>query len=88
MPRNNDTAKNEAPAVETAAPAEVAIQASPRRTDLPAEQIGRLVSRLSHPVVVDYDGGKLRITPRTETPPHIIKGLLGTLPAGVMFVRS
>lgn len=53
-----------------------------------AEEIGRLVSRLPHPVIVDYGSEKLRLGARGQTNPTLIRSLIGTLPTGVQFVKN
>lgn len=50
-----------------------------------AEKTGVLVSRLSHPVVIQYGKEEFRLSPR-ETSKPVLRRLLGKLPAGVTFV--
>lgn len=53
---------------------------------LALEAAGVLVSLVTHPVVVAYDNGHLRVSPRTTTQ-KLLRRLLPTrLPAGVHFV--
>jgi hypothetical protein len=55
--------------------------------DIPVENdvIGRLLSRANYPVTVDYDDGKMVISPR-EVKKGICKKLLGQIPKEIMFV--
>lgn len=50
-----------------------------------AEKTGRLVSRLGHPVTVQYGTSSIRLSPRSTSLPLTLR-LLGTLPQGVSAV--
>lgn len=50
------------------------------------EQVGRVVSRLPHPVIIKYGSEEIRLSSRGQTENNIVRGLLGKLPTGTNFV--
>lgn len=51
-----------------------------------AEKSGVLVSRVAHPVIVEYGDGHINLSPRGTTQPLIRRLLPSRLPAGVTFI--
>lgn len=68
--------------------AQAAPAATPPRTDLPEEQLGRLLSRLNHPVNVSYGDEHVRVPARGATNSGLIRGKLGPPPPGVVFLAA
>ena len=51
-----------------------------------SEKVGRVVSRLSHPAIIKYGTEEIRLSPRGQTEATLVKGRLGKLPTGTVFV--